>query len=44
MLGKLAEHNKVSPQNVYKSFTNQTAAKRTFTATTTPNFDLSHQR
>ena len=39
MLEKLAKHSKVSPQNVYKSFTNGLQHKLTFIARTTPNAD-----
>ena len=39
MLQKLAKHSKVSPQNVYKSFTNGLQLKLTFIAKTTPNAD-----
>ena len=38
MLEKLAKHSKVSPQNVYKSFTNGLQHKLTFIAST-PNAD-----
>ena len=37
MLEKLAKHIKVSPQNVFKSFTNGLQHKVTFIARTTPN-------
>ena len=37
MLEKLAKHSNVSPQNVYKSFTNGLQQKLTFIARTTPN-------
>ena len=37
MLEKFAKHSKVSPQNVYKSFTNGLQHKLTFLAKTTPN-------
>ena len=39
MFEKLANHSKVSPQNVYKSFTNGLQHKLTFIARTTPNAD-----
>ena len=39
MLEKLAKHSKVSPQNVYKPFTNGLQHKLTFIARTTPNAD-----
>ena len=39
MLEKLAKHSKVSPQIVYKSFTNGLQHKLTFIARTTPNVD-----
>ena len=39
MLEKLAKHSKMSPQNVYKSFTNRLQHKLTFIARTTPNAD-----
>ena len=39
MLEKLAKHNKVSPQNVYKSFTNGLKHKLTFIARTTQKAD-----
>ena len=38
-LEKLAKHSKVSPQNVYKSFTNGLQHKLIFIARTTPNTD-----
>ena len=37
MLEKLAKHSKVSPQNVYKPFTNGLQHNLTFIARTTPN-------
>ena len=43
MLEKLAEHSKVSPQNVYKSFTNGLQHKLTFIARTTPNSESTEE-
>ena len=39
MLENVAKYGKVSPQNVYKSFTNGLQHKLTFIARTTPNAD-----